>query len=274
MKVEIFDVGAGACALLTGDNGERLMIDCGSNADGWRPGTYLTERGIHRIEMLAITNYDEDHLRGLPNLLDSGVQIGCIVRNPSVDWPTIQTLKSDTGVGPGIKRLFYELQNTFTSSMQPSEYPTFGGLVWTKFWNNHPFFDDENNLSMALFLEWQGVGIMFPGDLEIPGFEALVQRQDFCAALARTNVYVASHHGRESGCSPAAFSHMRSVECVVVSDKGYMYDTQETWQTYRNLCTGGGVYFRDEIARRFVLTTRNDGKITIEKPAFAGWKFY
>ena len=62
--------GALSCALLTCDNGTRLMIDCGHNGDtGWRPGRYLRDQGISRLEMLAITNYDEDHVRGLPDLL-------------------------------------------------------------------------------------------------------------------------------------------------------------------------------------------------------------
>ena len=71
MRLEIFDVEAGACALLTADNGTRLMIDCGQNTStGWRPGTYLLQQGTSTLEMLAITNYDEDHARGAPNLFD------------------------------------------------------------------------------------------------------------------------------------------------------------------------------------------------------------
>lgn len=33
MELKIFDVEHGACALLTCDNGSRLMIDCGHNGD-------------------------------------------------------------------------------------------------------------------------------------------------------------------------------------------------------------------------------------------------
>jgi hypothetical protein len=63
MHLQIFDVEHGACALLTCDNGSHLMIDCGHNSDtGWRPGTYLIGQSIRSIEMLAISNYDEDHV--------------------------------------------------------------------------------------------------------------------------------------------------------------------------------------------------------------------
>jgi len=46
-------------------NNTRFMIDCGHNATtGWKPGTYLLQQGIRNLEMLAITNYDEDHASG------------------------------------------------------------------------------------------------------------------------------------------------------------------------------------------------------------------
>jgi glyoxylase-like metal-dependent hydrolase (beta-lactamase superfamily II) len=65
MQLQIFDVEHGACALLTADNSARFMIDCGHNAtSGWKPGGYLLGSKISTIEMLAITNYDEDHASG------------------------------------------------------------------------------------------------------------------------------------------------------------------------------------------------------------------
>jgi beta-lactamase superfamily II metal-dependent hydrolase len=42
---------------------------------------------------------------------------------------------------------------------------------------------------------------MFTGDLEKAGLAELLKNPDFRQALQATNVYIASHHGRESGCS-------------------------------------------------------------------------
>lgn len=76
MNLQIFDVEHGACALLTCNNETRLMIDCGHNAStGWYPGSYLRSKGITYLDMLAITNYDEDHVSGLANLLEN-VKVG------------------------------------------------------------------------------------------------------------------------------------------------------------------------------------------------------
>ena len=84
MILNVFDVEHGACALVTTNNGRRILIDCGHNATtNWRAGTFLVSAGIPRL-----TNYDEDHVSGYPDLF-ANVQIDVLVRNPSVPPDTI-----------------------------------------------------------------------------------------------------------------------------------------------------------------------------------------
>jgi beta-lactamase superfamily II metal-dependent hydrolase len=257
IDLKIFDVEHGACSLLTADNGTRLMIDCGHNGDtGWRPGTYLREHGISQLEMLAITNYDEDHASGSANLFDN-VNVQWLWRNKSVSTAVLRSLKSEDGMGGGIDRLVQAIDYTFTGDGS-SPQPVFGGVERQVFYNSYPLFDDENNLSMAVFLKCHGTGILFPGDLERPGWLELLKQEDFRVALSNTKVLVASHHGRENGCCKEVFDYC-SPYYIVISDKGYMYDTQETIPFYRQFAKGGP--FRDADATRRVLTTRKDGRI-------------
>lgn len=114
MRLQIFDVEHGACALLTADNNTRLMIDCGHNPDtGWRPGTYLRQQQITTLEMLAVTNYDEDHASGARDLFDN-IEVKWLWRNMSVSSVTLRQLKRDTRMGPGIERLCHEIDKVFT----------------------------------------------------------------------------------------------------------------------------------------------------------------
>ncbi len=70
MFLDIYDVEHGACALITTSNGRRVLIDSGHNGGtGWRPGTFLRNAGIAEIDRLCVTNYDEDHVSGLPTCL-------------------------------------------------------------------------------------------------------------------------------------------------------------------------------------------------------------
>lgn len=257
MQLQIFDVEHGACSLLTADNNARLMIDCGHNAStGWKPGTYLRQQGIQQLEMLAITNYDEDHASASADLFDN-VRVSWLLRNKSVSGCGIKTLKTEEGMGPGIERLVREIDTYTSGPTAVLPEPFFQGLEREVFYNEYPTFDDENNLSMVLFLKCHGIGVMFTGDLEKAGFQLLLQRESFGQALSATNVYVASHHGRDNGCCPDLTWYLTNVFYVVISDKGYMYDTQQTLPFYQQIAKGGP--FRG--TNRSVLTTRNDGRI-------------
>ncbi len=262
MRLQIFDVEHGACSLLTADNNTRLMIDCGHNATtGWKPGTYLVQQGIPDLDMLAITNYDEDHASASADLFDK-VRVAWLLRNASVSGATIKMLKREDGIGPGINRLAHVIDYVFTGPGAPIvQEPLFQGVTRQVFYNNYPHFDDENNLSMVLFLKCNGTGVMFPGDLEKAGFQELLKLESFRQALLQTNVYVASHHGRENGCCEETVAYLKNVYYVVISDKGYQYETQETLPFYQRIAKGGP--FRSEPNRR-VLTTRCDGRIGFE----------
>lgn len=270
MILNIFDVEHGACALLTCDNNARTMIDCGHNGStGWRPGTHLRSQGITQLERLIVTNYDEDHVSGIANLLDN-VNVQWLTRNPSVSAGAIRYLKSEDGMGAGIERLVYAIENTFTGSIGPSSpMPHFQGLTVTTFNNTPQQFDDENNLSLVTHLKCHNVGFLFPGDLERAGWLELLKRPDFQAVLRDTHVLIAPHHGRESGCCEEAFNYLNPFY-VIISDKGYAHETQETLGFYRRFTKGGP--FRTE-GTRHILTTRNDGTINFYISA-SGWYPY
>jgi len=264
--LEIFDVGHGACALVTADNGARMMIDCGHRTDPyWAPGNLLRGRGVTRLEYLYVTNYDEDHVSGICNLLDQ-VEVSWIFRNTSVSPSDIQKLKSEDGMGAGIARLVRTLSQTHTISSAGALLPPLTGVNISTFVNRYPLFEDENNLSMIVHLECHGVGIMFTGDMETAGFAPLLKDPVFVDRLNRTHVLIAPHHGRINGCCDVVASHCRPYY-VVISDKEHMYETQLTLAHYRGMARGGQFRGRE----RHVLTTRNDGLITIEVPSPQAW---
>jgi beta-lactamase superfamily II metal-dependent hydrolase len=258
MHLTIFDVEHGQCALLTLDNGQRLMIDCGHNATtGWRPGDHLAQLGVRRLEYLAVTNYDEDHVSGLQNLLYK-VTVQTLLHNPSVSGQQILSLKSDTGVGPGIRAL-----SSILSTLSPAPEPVLpAGVALSRFWNVYPHFDDENNLSMVVCLTINGVGFIFPGDLECAGWKKLLAGLPAFREQAKAaHVLVASHHGRDSGICPELFDvYGCNPSIVVISDDYHQYDTQQTTAYYGSKCRGING-FRTETGPRRVLTTRRDGAI-------------
>lgn len=274
MKVEFFDVGHGACALLTAGN-RRIMIDCASSTEfDFFPGEMLRGRGVNVLDLLIITNFDEDHARGLPNLREH-VKISRLRVNRNVPPEKIDELKGYEP-GPGIAAAI-ELAKTysdFSTTMEPIP-----NVSWWSY--SHAYetsgFTDENNLSLVLFLKVGGVTFLFPGDMECEGMEALLDKHPkLCTDLANVTVYVAPHHGRESGkCARVFDQYGCKPKLVVISDKGYVHDTQQTvpWYRAKVQAGDGGWVLTGETDASYVLSTRDRGTITfaIEPNPSDGW---
>ena len=85
----------------------------------------------------------------------------------------------------------------------------------------------------------------------------------FVKAIKNTKIFVASHHGRESGYCSELFNHF-TPELVIISDGPYC-DTSIT-DKYSKVATGCNVFKRSEKTEtniRKCLTTRNDGTIMV-----------
>jgi beta-lactamase superfamily II metal-dependent hydrolase len=78
--------------------------------------------------------------------------------------------------------------------------------------------------------------------------------------LSRVNIFVASHHGRETGYCKEVFDYCNP-EIVIISDKEIVHETQN--QQFKQHASG--VPWNGGPEKRYVLTTRSDGTITITK---------
>lgn len=270
MKLEIFDVGHGACALLTAGT-RRVMIDCASSKEfDFAPGDMLDARGVDFLDLLVITNYDEDHARGLPNLLEN-VKVDRLLVNQKVAPELIDNLKGYEP-GDGIRAAIdmAKRYNDFSSPFTPIP-----DVSWKSYSHAYGTFTDENNLSLVFVLKVGGVNFLFPGDMECAGMEALLDAEpQLCEDLSAIHAYVAPHHGRQSGLCDRVFDkHHCRPKLVVISDKGYVHDTQLTVPWYRNKVKAGGGGWTVGGEERHVLTTRDQGTITFEvdRNSEGGW---
>jgi beta-lactamase superfamily II metal-dependent hydrolase len=263
MLLRIFDVAHGFCALAIADTGNIMLIDCGDNDEtGFHPADYLASSGFTGIERFFVLNFDEDHLSGLPRLrrMHNRVPIRILHKNFSITDRELRDLKEACGgLGPGMESLLAMSGNYNQAVTSP---PDFGLLNYEVFYNNYPTFDDTNNLSLVLFLDFPGLSMVFPGDLESAGWEALLENVSFRQHLSRVNVFVASHHGRESGYREEVFDYCKP-EIIIISDEEIQFDTQE--KVDYGVHAKGIQWSTGKIRR--VLTTRSDGMIWFEADA-------
>lgn len=257
MEFRIFNVGHGFCALLIADNRNIMLFDCGhDDRMGFRPSRYLRKIGRTSIERLIISNYDEDHIS---DLFDLGKRlfIEILYRNASISPQRLCRLKSQGGpLGLGMRSLLGMLENYSTPVQFPQD---FAGAELFTFCNRYPTFRDTNNLSLVSFVRYSDLVIVIPGDLEKPGWRKLLNRRDFRDHLSQVNIFIASHHGRESGYLREVFDFCHP-DIIIISDESKQYQTQET--NYSQHSRG---LRSDDGKMRYVLTTRHDGNIFIAK---------
>ena len=129
--------------------------------------------------------------------------------------------------------------------------------------------NNTNNLSLAIIAQFGLFKILFAGDLEEAGWRNLLSLPTFRADLLGISVFVASHHGRESGCCAELFDLLQP-QLVIISDDERQYESQDTDDWYRNRCTGA-VFAKSPNTWRYVATTRKDGSMRIDVNAQSRW---
>ena len=263
MRIEIFNVKAGQCAMVYCPNGKKVMIDAGHHADiPWLPSVHF--KGV-AIEELIITNYDEDHVSDFVKLVENCSSLRLINKNHSVGPDELLSLKGGIGkMGDGIKAI-YHWMNTPPTVVADSDL---GAVTAKNYYNEYGTFYDTNNLSVATFFHYGEFTILFPGDLATAGWKELLKYRNFQDDLRKVNILVASHHGREDGYCEEVFEYCNP-EMIIISDGKKQYETQEkTPGRYEKKASGRK--FTNGTTRS-VLTTRKDGNITIDVLPNGGW---
>ena len=250
----------------SGIAGRLAMIDCG-DTDGWSPAGFIrgTLRRSH-LDYLFITNADQDHMSGLQGLWDAGVDVTVMHHNPTFGPVAFEAVKRQSGPLTRDAQRYLQNLSTFTAPVQYPFNSSMGGISAAMFWNPSPYFTNTNDLSLVVFIKFGSFGILFPGDLEGPGWKNHLLELGFRAMLTDVDVLVASHHGRDNGYCKEVFEfcHPRA---VVMSDKSIVHNTQKMTQTYHNEVSKhhpNGVVVRSTGRNRHVLTTRRDGWIQFE----------
>jgi len=256
MNIKIFDVAHGFCSLIMADNNNLILIDCGSDGNNFSPTNYLRKIHCSGIESFVISNYDEDHITDLPNII-ANYQIDVLYRNKSIAPTQLENIKLESGPITPAMRSAITLSTNYSHPV--SVYPDFAGIEMNLYQNDYPTFTDTNNLSIVTFIEYYDFSIVYTGDLESAGWDNLLENSYFQDRLRKVNIFVASHHGRKSGFNAKVFEFCKP-DIIIISDKEVIYETQRhNYSQYAK-----GITWNNGQEKRYVLSTRNDGHINID----------
>src|SRR3989338_196414 len=260
-KIITFDVEHGSSHVLITPNNHVIMIDAGSRED-FSPALHLKNTwGYTQLRWLTVTHHDSDHLTDIANIAEHFRPL--TLEQPTVELHQLTELYSEGFSTP--LEVFLEFKKDYNRPVPPmgdSSYD-WGGVQFATFKNEYHELENPkiNDMSVVTFAHYQGWTFIFPGDLESQGWLKLLEKQEFKDWLIRVDVFVASHHGRESGFCKEVFDTCKP-HITIISDKSTS-DTSCT-DSYYPSCKGLDVRNPlNEKNKRYVLTTREDGAIHI-----------
>lgn len=126
-----------------------------------------------------------------------------------------------------------------------------------------------NNYSLATVFNYHGLMIVFPGDLEPDGWDAMMDNTDFEQEVEKGTyrILVAPHHGRASGVRRNQAIYTRFLEAikpdlVIISDKYGNHSTDP--DAYRGWANGLDVVVDGQWVRKEVITTKTNDCVSIQ----------
>ena len=280
MKIIICDVGNAACAFITSHNGYTMMIDCGDSCDKKNPvdvfkthkewlgskDFYTSNGHSFPITLLHITHPDLDHvsnasrvIRDIPPRLVEKTKFELFSDGDSVDESYKQLI--DLAYRTPVTEIIpwgFQVNKTWRIPMSICKF------------NDELCEKERNNSSIIRYLKDDGIGVLFCGDLERPGWDYLVANDNDFVDTIRNNgidIMIAPHHGHKSGFPKALFDIIENVDIVIHSkdteaskdgtDVSNQYSSHALGHVYTNLSN------REHYIAK-VLTTRSNGTIFIE----------
>lgn len=261
LDIKIFDVDHGFCAAINTGEHHTILLDCGYNSrTGFRPAQYVfQQRNV--LDGVILPAYSQDHLASFPDLmtqcLEHGLPVNSLVANPSLSATQYPELAVPN---QRLNNVLSWSLNAHPECSKISHSMTINDVHMTFFWNNYPDCQNAHNLSLVTFLSYRDLHIIFPSDLEVEGWQSLLQCNDFRDRLQKVNTFVAADHGQEEGYCADVF-HYCAPEVIIISNHAERSVTPRIRQRYESHIKES----RFGIADKPLLTTREDGMITISK---------
>jgi competence protein ComEC len=197
LEVSVLDVGQGDSIFAAFPDGHTMLIDGGGLAGsewvgGYRSGTdvgeevvspYLWSRGLKRLDVVALTHADHDHVDGLSAVL-ANFQVGELWIGRNDERPAFQRLLAEAR-SRGVA-IVQKARDTITDW-----HGSQASVLWPP-----PTSDPEtpNDASLVLRLTDGQTRFLLTGDIEKHTEEALVQEHASLAA----DFLKAAHHGSKT----------------------------------------------------------------------------
>lgn len=241
--VTFLDVGQGDGIVIHAKNNTTYMIDGGSSnvneVGKYRILPFLKAKGIRKLNYSVLTHPDGDHTSGIIELIKSGYPIDSLVLPEiGIEDEAYKELEQ-LAIDEGIQLLYLHKGSIIRDEQLQMECL-------------HPYKEylpkSQNDYSIVLSLQYDGLNMLFTGDLETKGENEVMEllKEDY-------DILKVAHHGSKNSTSSAFLKKLRAEYAIISCGENNRYG-----------------HPHEELLERLkdndmhILTTGREGAITIE----------
>jgi competence protein ComEC len=230
LRFTVMEIGQGACVVVITPDGRTLIADAGRSQERVRRVVlpYLREHGVERIDYLVVTNPDQDHIGGMPALIEDlpvGAWVDPAVPTTNQTYERLLTMVIERDITP------IRARRGTTLDLGPDVQAE---IIWP----TDPFIPSEtnpsrNDNSVVIQITHGDVRFLITGDIEAPAEQQIIEQGT--NEQLRSDVMVAPHHGSRTS-STAEFLDVVAPNVVIIPvglDNQYGHPHDEAIQRLR-----------------------------------------
>lgn len=210
LTVHYIDVGQGDSILITLSTGETMLIDAGPNASEEALEAYLKKQKVDEFDYVIFTHPHEDHIGGGDK----------VVQSYDIENIIMPYAETDTATYERLLTAIDEKQLTVKEAVSGDVYSV-GDADFQILAPNSTAYDNTNNYSVVIRLEYGDRAFLFMGDAEKEVEEEILDK--YTEAELWADVLKLGHHGSSTSTSQSFLETVRPFYGIISCGSGNSY---------------------------------------------------